>query len=194
MSVRAGRVFLGITAAVFVGSVIWFVVASMLYGAISGASAAPIAVTVAALVGFGVGAMMFARFAEAHVEAEQLIIRRVLGAPRRLPIAGIDTMVVVEDLHLPSRSGAASVLRLVLRAGDRTLLAFTPSDGGLVQRLSALGIPMETFSEPVTPRQLAQRYPGSVSPAERAISALPWLALVIGVVAVGWVCWEALHR
>lgn len=194
MSVRAGRVFLGITAAVFFGCVVWLAVASMRHGTSSRASAVPIAVALAAVIGFAIGTMLFPRFAEAHVGSENLILRRVLGAPRRIPLAVIDMVVVVKQLHLPSRSGAAPVIRVVLRAGDRTFLAFTPRGDGVVQQLSAHGIPVETVSEPVSPRELAQRYPGSVGLAERVVSALPWLAIVIGVVVVAWVCGEALRR
>lgn len=195
MSVVAGRVFLAISGVLIVGCAVWFVLAVWATSTwVTSVAVAPVAIGLIALVALCAGAPLFSRFVEAEVVSPgeaAVAIRSVLRPLRILPLADIESAVVLEGLVLPARAAVPAVSRVVIRLRGGSVVAFTPRDERFLRDLRAHGLAVTVDPEPLSPARAARRYPGSVGLGELASGALPWAAIAVGAAAILWVVAEA---
>lgn len=185
--------FLAITGVLLVASLAWIGVVWSMPDPLPSAFIAPSVIGLVALVFFIVGALMFSRFVEVSVGEGHITIRHVVGAGRSVPLSEIDEVVLLQRLILPARSGSSSTPRVLLRHGDRTLLAFTPRGHGVVEILASRGLPSTVISEPLTPIQASRRYRRSVSVGELTGGPMLWAAIVVSVIVTVWALWSTVH-
>ncbi|MBK0420319.1 hypothetical protein JD276_14895 [Leucobacter sp. CSA1] len=191
MSITAGRVFLAITLAMSVACLGWFGLVRFSFGTWSSAAVLPGVIGLIAALATVVGALMFARFVEASVHGQTIRLRRVLGRDRTIAVSEVDEVVLLLDLRLPSRTAPSSVTRVVLRRAGGTVAAFTPRGSELVDGLRSLGFRPLVIDEPTTPLRASRSYPGSVGFAELVVEPVLWACVVIPVVVVAWLVWDA---
>ncbi|MGO1497593.1 MAG: hypothetical protein ACTIKK_07790 [Agrococcus casei] len=193
MSIRAGRVFLAFAGVLLVASLTWIGIVWFIADAVPGDFVAPSLIGFVALVLLVVGALTFSQFVEVSVGPDRITVRHVVGARRSVLLSEIDEVVLLQRLVLPGRGGVSAVPRVLLRHGDRTVLAFTPQERGVVEMLASHGLQSTVVSEPLTPIQASRRYPRSVSVGELLGGPMLWAALVIAVFAIAWVFWIVLR-
>lgn len=197
MSIAAGRTFLAIAGVLLVAAASWWVLAGAASGVLGPGTVVPAALCCVAVVALCVGAPLCARFVEAEVADDRsapgpvVVIRSVLRGRRILPLADIETVVVLAGFSLPARAAAGSAPRVVIRPRGGGSIACTPRDVGFVGGLRAHGLPVIVDDAPLTPAQAARRYPGSAIAVELVAGVLPWAAIAIGSAVILWVVVEA---
>ncbi|WP_140400717.1 hypothetical protein [Gulosibacter sp. 10] len=178
------------TAALAVG-VVCFALAWSELGPWQPVAVWPAVLALLAFAGLAAGAPMFSRFAEAWIDSEAVVIRRVLGPRRAVPLSGIEEVVLLRSLRLPSRTGASSAPRVVLRGEGRTIAAFSPRSADLVPELGRRGLVLAVVDDPLTPFAAARRYPKSVGFAELLVQPFAWGAIVFPILIIVWVVCDA---
>lgn len=207
MSVAAGRIYVLVCTLAFLICGVWLTLALISvdgeYRKLDAISGLPATVGFIAAVGLGMGATLFARFAEVSIEPENLrdsgaeprremVVRKVLAARKSVPLRQIDRAIIVKNLVLPSYRGPSRTVRAVIWTTAGRRMAFSPNSFDLGQQLEACGVTVETVSTALTARQAAGRYPVSVSIWERAVSFMPWAAIAIAIAVLIWVVYEAM--
>lgn len=185
--------FLAFTSVLLVASLAWIGVVWSMSDPLPSAFVAPLVIGLVALVLFTIGSLMFSRFAEVSVREGHITVRYVVGACRSVSLSEVNEVVLLQRLILPARSGPSSTPRVLLRHGDRTVLAFTPRGLEAVEMLASHGLQSAIISEPLTPIQASRRYPRSVSVGELASGPMLWAALVAAVIVIAWAIWSVAH-
>lgn len=138
------------------------------------------------------GALSFSRFVDASIDEERIKVQYVLGPSRSVLVSDIDEVVLLKHLDLPARTGTRPTPRVLLRYNDRTTLAFTPRDMGMVQALASRGVQPTVIGEPLTPHQASRRYRNAVGFGELISGTMVGAALVIPTIIVVWTLLRAM--
>ncbi|KAA9147413.1 hypothetical protein F6B41_21190 [Microbacterium lushaniae] len=190
-AVTGVRAFLFVALAVAAACVVWLLVACEVSAPWAPQTILPGVIGAVALLALGAGSALSSRFADAAVTSEGLSIRPAVGRSRTVPMTGIDEVVVLRSLLLPTRVAATPPQRVVLRSQGRTVAGFTPHDAELVRQLAVGGLSPEIVATPLTPLQAHRRYPGSVSLAERCAVPAVWAMVLLPLAIAGLVMWDA---
>ncbi len=185
MSVIAARVFVGGAATALLTSVVWLALIVGGSGSHPGTTVTLAVIAVLSGTALLVGATLVARFVDASIERDVLVVRSALRPRRAVALADIEEVVVIESLLLPART-AGSVRRLVIRTRAGGVIGITARNAGLVAQLGARAVPITVDSEPLAPGTAARRHPGASSWAERILGAMLWAAVIVPVIVVIW--------
>lgn len=191
MSVVAGRVFLGVTAAVLVVAVAWSAIAWQVSGPWPESGGPAFGLAFVAAVGLLVGVPAVGRFVEVRAEGDTLRLARVLRRTTQVRAQEVDEAVLMV-VEFPGRYWSVDTPRVVLRRNGRTVTAFTPRVANVDGWLDAHGIRTVRVAETLTPRQASRLYAGSVSRYEVLLGAMPVVSIglmVFALVVLAWLLW-----
>lgn len=173
MSVVPFRVAFIVASGVLVMSITWIVVA---WPSIDGFLLFLASVAVAAVYAIWPVAQTYA---EGSVRRDAVVLRRILLPRKVIAITEFDNAVVIPEVTTLSSGGKASE-RVLLRKGDKKVVAFALLRGEFANQLRMRDIPMIVDWERLSARRARKRYPGVIN----LVELVWWVPLLLAPVLI----------